>query len=64
MNELNFAVVGTRFIADIVFNSIDQPPNATLTAVSSRKLETAQAFVADRAGVERLIERAAAGEEE
>ena len=51
MSELRFGVVGTGFIAGVVANSIEKSAKARLTAVSSRKLETAEAFVAERAGV-------------
>ncbi len=51
MSELQFGIVGTGLIADVIANSIVQSANGRLTAVSSRKLETAAAFVANRPGV-------------
>lgn len=50
MSELGFGVVGTGFIAGIVANAIVAAKGAKLSAVSSRKLANAEAFVADRAG--------------
>ncbi len=51
MNDVRFGIVGTGFIAEVIANSIEQADGATLSAVSSRKLEKAQAFVNDRTGV-------------
>ena len=50
MTDLGFAIVGTGFIAGVVAKSIEQSRSARLAAVSSRKLETAEAFVAERRG--------------
>ena len=51
MTRMNVGVVGTGFIAGIVSNAIEASKNARLIAVSSRKLEKAKAFVAERDGV-------------
>ncbi|MDJ0951624.1 MAG: Gfo/Idh/MocA family oxidoreductase [Alphaproteobacteria bacterium] len=51
MTELRFGIVGTGFIAGVVAGSIETSSKARLTAVSSRTQQSADAFVADRAGV-------------
>ena len=61
MSELGIGVVGTGFIAGVVANAIVAAENARLVAVSSRKLDSAKAFVAERPeadaveGVEALL---------
>lgn len=61
--ELKFGVVETGFIAGVVAKSITASEVGALTAVSSRKQETAQAFVANFEGaaavegVENLLAR-------
>lgn len=52
MTETAFGVVGTGFIAGVVADAIMTADTARLAAVSSRRLSTAQAFVADRKGVD------------
>ncbi len=52
MSDSRFGIVGTGFIADVVAGSIERAENARLSAVSSRKLVSAQAFAAKRAGAE------------
>ncbi|MDJ0709541.1 MAG: Gfo/Idh/MocA family oxidoreductase [Woeseiaceae bacterium] len=52
MTNLNFGIVGTGFIAKIVADSIERADGATLSAVSSRNLETARTFVGDRTEVD------------
>ncbi len=49
---LNIGIVGTGFIAGILAATIQTARRARLTAVSSRTLGRAQAFVADYPGVE------------
>ncbi|WP_406698059.1 Gfo/Idh/MocA family oxidoreductase [Singulisphaera sp. Ch08] len=51
MPQLGFGIVGPGFIAGVVANAIDKSANARLTAVSSRRIENAQKFTADRQGV-------------
>ncbi|MDJ0740375.1 MAG: Gfo/Idh/MocA family oxidoreductase [Gammaproteobacteria bacterium] len=51
MQKLGFGIVGTGFIAGAVADSIASASAATLVAVSSRRQDTADAFVADRDGV-------------
>jgi predicted dehydrogenase len=48
---LRFGIVGTGMIAGVVAGSISRSKVATLSTVCSRKLETAQAFAAERPGV-------------
>ncbi|MBY6161525.1 Gfo/Idh/MocA family oxidoreductase [Mameliella alba] len=50
MSDLGFGVVGTGFIAGIVANAIIAAKGAKLSAVSSRKIDNARAFVAERPG--------------
>lgn len=54
MTELKFGIVGTGFIAGVIANSIAHSAKASLTAVSSRKRITAEAFIAERDGVAAL----------
>ena len=49
--ELRFGIVGTGLIADVLARSIERADNARLSAVSSRRQETADAFIADRPDV-------------
>lgn len=49
--ELRFGIVGPGMIAGVFADAIAKTKNAKLTAVSSRRLDTAQSFVADRPGV-------------
>jgi predicted dehydrogenase len=51
MNQLGFGIVGTGMIANVIADAIAKSTHAKLTAVSSRRGETAQAFVAKRQGV-------------
>jgi predicted dehydrogenase len=51
MSQLGMGIVGTGFIAGVVADAIVQAKKAKLVAVSSRRLENAQKFVAKRAGV-------------
>ena len=51
MSTLGFGIVGTGFIAGVVANAIEAASNAHLAAVSSRKLENAENFVAERTNV-------------
>jgi predicted dehydrogenase len=48
---LRFGIVGTGMIAGVVATSISTSKLAELSTVCSRKLETAQAFAAERPGV-------------
>lgn len=52
MAKLRFGIVGTGMIAGVVADAIVRARGAELTAVSGRRIETAQKFVAERAGVE------------
>ncbi len=52
MDKIGFGVVGTGFIGDVVANAIITSDKAELVAVSSRKLATAEAFVAERPGAQ------------
>ncbi len=52
MTDVRFGIVGTGFIAEVLANSIEQAEHATLSAVSSRKRENAQAFVKHHAGAD------------
>lgn len=51
-SKLGFGIVGPGFIAGVVADALAQAEGAQLVAVSSRRLENAQKFVAARAGVE------------
>ncbi len=51
-SRLGFGIVGTGMIAGVFANAVAKSKNARLSAVSSRRLENAQAFVADRPGAE------------
>ena len=48
--KLGFGIVGPGMIAGVVADAIAKSENAHLVAVSSRRLENAQRFVAQRAG--------------
>src|SRR5262245_15403817 len=49
--RLGFGIVGPGFIAGVIADAIAKSTNARLTAVSSRRLENAQAFVVKHPGV-------------
>lgn len=51
MPPFGFGIVGPGFIAGVIADAIAQSANARLTAVSSRRIENAQKFTADRPGV-------------
>ncbi|HUE16785.1 MAG TPA: Gfo/Idh/MocA family oxidoreductase [Planctomycetaceae bacterium] len=51
MSQLRFGIVGTGMIAGVVADAIAKATNAQLTAVSSRRIENAQRFVAQRQAV-------------
>jgi predicted dehydrogenase len=63
-SQLGFGIVGTGMIAGIIADAIDNSTNAKLIAVSSRKIDTAQSFVAKRQrvaavqGIDDLLARA------
>jgi predicted dehydrogenase len=50
MAPLGFGIVGTGMIAGVIADAIGKSTQARLTAVSSRRIENAQGFVANRAG--------------
>ena len=50
-SQLGFGIAGTGVIAAIVADAIAASKNARLAAVSSRQIETARSFVAQRPGV-------------
>ena len=50
MARLGFGIVGTGMIAGVIADAVAKSTNATLTGVSSRRLENAQRFVAHRTG--------------
>jgi predicted dehydrogenase len=52
MPQLGFGIVGPGFIAGVIADAIARSANAKLTAVSSRRIENARKFTADRQGVE------------
>src|ERR1700723_2119228 len=49
-SPLGFGIVGTGMIAGVIADAITKAPHAKLTAVSSRRMENAQNFVATRQG--------------
>ena len=49
--NLGFGIVGTGIIAGVIADAIARSANARLTAVSSRRIENAQRFTAERQGV-------------
>jgi predicted dehydrogenase len=49
--RLGFGIVGTGMIAGVIAEAIARSASARLSAVSSRRIETAQAFAANRPGV-------------
>jgi predicted dehydrogenase len=51
MPKLGLGIVGTGMIANAIADAIPRSKNASLIAVSSRRIETAQAFVTKRPGV-------------
>ena len=51
-SRLGFGIVGTGMIAGVFANALAKSKNARLSAVSSRRLDNAQAFVAERPGAE------------
>ncbi|WP_299011282.1 Gfo/Idh/MocA family oxidoreductase [uncultured Shewanella sp.] len=51
MTNTHFGIIGTGQIANVIANAIQQASNAELVAVSSRRLNTAKAFVAQFDGV-------------
>ena len=51
MPQLGFGIIGTGMIAAVIADAIAQAANAKLVAVSSRRIENAQSFVAQRPGV-------------
>jgi predicted dehydrogenase len=50
MSQLGFGIVGTGMIAGVVADAIAKSANARLAAVSSRRIENAQSFTAERQG--------------
>ena len=64
MSRVGFGIVGTGMIAGVVADAIARAAKARLAAVSSRRLENARKFTADRPGaaavegVDRLLSRA------
>jgi predicted dehydrogenase len=50
MDPFGFGIVGTGMIAGVVADALAKAKQARLTAVSSRKIENAQKFVAERPG--------------
>jgi predicted dehydrogenase len=50
MPEIGFGIVGTGMIAGVVAEAIAKSTNARLAAVSSRRIENAQKFTAERPG--------------
>lgn len=50
MNRFGFGIVGTGMIAGVIADAIAKSSNARLAAVSSRRLENAQRFTANRTG--------------
>ncbi len=51
MSQLRFGIVGTGMIAGVVADALAKATNAKLTAVSSRRIENAQRFMARRQAV-------------
>lgn len=49
-SQFGFGIVGTGMIAGVIAEAISKAENATLTAVSSRRIGNARAFVAERPG--------------
>ena len=50
MSQIGFGIVGTGFIAGVVADAINGSANARLAAVSSRRIENARKFTAERLG--------------
>ncbi len=51
MSQFGFGIVGPGMIAGVIADALAKSTKAKLTAVSSRRLENAQTFVANRPGV-------------
>jgi len=51
MAQLGFGIVGTGMIAGVIADAITKSTKANLAAVSSRRIENANSFVANRSGV-------------
>src|ERR1700684_3643788 len=51
-SEFGFGIVGPGMIAGVVAGALARAQNARLRAVSSRQIDKARKFVAERAGVE------------
>src|SRR6202011_601859 len=51
MAQVGFGIVGTGFIAGVIADAIAKSTNAKFTAVSSRRIENARKFTAERQGV-------------
>src|SRR5579872_4127031 len=64
MRPLGFGIVGTGMITGVIADAIATAKKARLAAVSSRRIETAHSFVANRKdvvpvqGIESLLKRA------
>jgi predicted dehydrogenase len=64
MSQVGFGIVGTGMIAGVVADAIAKSTKARLAAVSSRRIDNAQGFVAERhgavpvQGIESLLARA------
>jgi predicted dehydrogenase len=64
MSQLGFGIVGTGMIAGVVADAISKSKSARVAAVSSRRIENAQKFTADRPavaaveGIDRLLAKA------
>src|ERR1700721_1927846 len=64
MSPLGIGIVGTGMIAGVIADALAKSKNARLAAVSSRRLENAQTFVANRPdavavqGLDALLNRA------
>lgn len=52
MSQFGFGIVGPGFIAGVIADAIAKSANVRLTAVSSRRIENARKFTADRPGAE------------
>src|SRR4051794_13973753 len=50
MPQIGFGIVGTGMIAGVVADAITKSANARLAAVSSRRIDNAQRFTAERPG--------------
>jgi predicted dehydrogenase len=54
MPQIGFGIVGTGMIAGVVADAIARSAHARLVAVSSRRIENAQRFTAERPGAEAI----------